>query len=152
MPPVDFSKLHILTVEDDATTRHLISTVLQSAGARITAAESGSDALAKLASASRVVDVILCDYNMPSGNGLQLLKAIRSGQIKSVRPDTCFVMITSESATETIKLAAFLDVNGYLLKPVTASKMKAAIEKARTKYFPVNPPLYATIAVPESDM
>ena len=142
MPGIKFQGLHFLIVDDDDTFLQLIAGLVQSLGAsRITLARTGSEAVAKLSTAKLVVDVILCDYKMDFGNGLQLLKAIRTGQIRTVRPDACFVMITGVGEAETIRLAAHLDINGYLVKPISQEKLEAAVAKARAKYFPVIHPL-----------
>ena len=148
MSEADLKNLHVLVVDDDPTTQHLVSMVLKMAGAQVTVATNAVEAVGALRTAPRVVDVVLCDYNMPCGNGLQLLSTIRTGQIQNVRPDICFVMITSDSQVETIQLASRLDVNGYLLKPVTSAKLKDSIAKARKKYFPVDFARYELVTVP----
>ena len=87
---------------------------------------------------------------MPHGNGLQLLKALRTGMIPSTRPDTCFIMMSANTDTEVVKTAAELDVSGYLLKPLAADKLRSAISRGRSKYFPVKRAAYAAVPVPQS--
>src|SRR5690242_4825706 len=144
MSRLKFQGLHFLVVDDDPVFLALLTGLVQSLGAaRVTTASTGSDAYTKLMQIQQVVDVVLCDYKMDAGNGLQLLKAIRTGQIRTVRPDTCFIMVTSVGEAETIRLAATLDINGYLMKPLTQDRLEAAVTKARAKYFPVKPGGYA---------
>jgi CheY-like chemotaxis protein len=151
MTDADLKNLHILLVDDDNTTRTLVAALLQSMGvAQITQADSGGDAFRQLLTAGRVVDCILCDYTMDNGNGLQLLQAIRMGQVKNIRPDACFILLTSSGAPQTVTIAAELDVNGYLVKPATPDKLKASIAKARARAIRINFQKYGRVVVPSA--
>jgi two-component system response regulator YesN len=96
-----------------------------------------------------VVDVTICDLDMPQGNGLQLLHAIRGAQIRNVRPNCCFIVLTAFASAPLIALAGRLDANGYLIKPVTADKLRDAIVKARSRVVPIDPGKYANVTVPD---
>jgi response regulator of citrate/malate metabolism len=85
---------------------------------------------------------------MSAGNGLQLLQAVRTGKIKSLRPDSCFILITGTGDPEIVQVAAELDVSGYLVKPVTLEKLRAAIIKGRSRIFPVNMEKYNSVNLP----
>ena len=149
MPETELKNLHILIVDDDASARGLVAALLQTMGvAQIVQAENGGEAFQKLLAATRVVDCILCDYSMDNGNGLQLLQAIRMGQVKNIRPDTCFVLVTSSGAPQTVTIAAELDISGYLVKPVTPDKLKTAITKARSRAIKINFQKYGRVVVP----
>ena len=143
--------LHFLVVDDDDTFLTVLSATLRTLGAsRITTARTGSDALTKMISSQRPIDCILCDLKMPSGNGLQLLKAIRTGRVKAMRPDACFIFITAAADSEFIRTAAQLDVNGYVVKPVTREKMLPVIVRGRAKAIAIDIKHYETIAVPDN--
>jgi two-component system chemotaxis response regulator CheY len=146
---VNVQELSFLVVDDDSLFLGTIAGILQSMGAtKILAAVSGSDALSKLATFQRPVDCVLCDLKMPNGNGLQLLQAIRLGMAKPVRPDACFIIITSAADAELIKAAGQLDANGYVVKPVTREKLSAAIARGRARGFPLNVNQYQSIVIP----
>jgi CheY-like chemotaxis protein len=146
----DIQALNFLIVDDDDNFLAVLAAVLRALGAsRIMTARTGSDALTKLAASKRPVDCVLCDLKMPSGNGLQLLKAIRTGKVKAVRPDICFIFITAAADSEFIQIAAQLDVNGYVVKPVTREKMLPAIVRGRSKAFAIDIKQYETIVVPD---
>jgi len=145
----DLKNLHILIVDDDTTMLDLLEALLRSIGvAQITRAQSGQEAFGKLIKGDKVVDCLLCDYTMSNGNGLQLLQAIRMGQIKFVRPDACFVLLTASADASTVAVAAELDVNGYLVKPATPEKLRTAIAKARARAVKINFQKYAKIVIP----
>ena len=130
----EIAPLHILVVEDDQTFLAMMQAMLASLGVtQITKAANGSDAYAKLVDIDKVVDCILCDFGMSSGNGLQLLQAVRTGKIKVLRPDTCFILVTGSSEPTVVEAAGQLDVNGYLMKPVTPKSIEAAVVKGRSR-------------------
>jgi len=145
--------LSFLIVDDEDSCLAAVEAILRSLGAsRIVRAKNGSEAISKLAKAERPIDCTLSDFQMPHGNGLQLLKALRTGLIPSTRPDTCFIMMSGSADTSVVKTAAELDVSGYLVKPLVAEKLRAAISRGRSKYFPVKPHAYAAVPVPQSPL
>ncbi len=113
------SDLHILVVDDNPTFLEVCEVMLRSLGAKaIATANSGADAYYKLSvtgpGVERVVDCVLCDYNMANGNGLQLLQSVRTGQVKYFRPDASFILMTANPSVEVIETAAGLDASGFL--------------------------------------
>ena len=61
---------------------HRIEAILRAFGVKmVTVATSGREAFMKLHGISKVVDVVICDYSMNEGNGLQLLQIIRMGKV-----------------------------------------------------------------------
>ncbi|HUF82214.1 MAG TPA: PAS domain S-box protein [Burkholderiales bacterium] len=68
--------LRILTVDDDRNTREMLQEALERAGAEVLSADSARDALGKL-KAFRP-DVLVSDIGMPSEDGYDLLRQIRT--------------------------------------------------------------------------
>jgi DNA-binding NtrC family response regulator len=66
----------VLVVDDDATVRRVLSLTLESAGFRVLTADDGRHALAVLASARDVVDLILTDVVMPEMSGVTLAQQV----------------------------------------------------------------------------
>jgi CheY-like chemotaxis protein len=142
--------LHVLIVDDDAPFLDLVQALLNSIGVvHVTRATSGREAFEKLNAATRVVDVILCDYQMAQGTGLELLWVVRTGQVHSVRPDACFVLLTASGEHETVAAAAQLDVSGYLVKPVTPQKLRAAISQGRKRAIKIDFARYKQVQLPQ---
>ena len=81
----------ILVVDDDRTTRHVLSKVLTSAGFSVTVAKDGVEALALLG--KRRFDLLLLDVWMPRMTGLDLLERLRT---RKARPRV--VVMTSDEA------------------------------------------------------
>ena len=129
----------------------MIESLLRAVGiARISTATNGTEAVNVLTTSQRMVDVTDCDLDMPHGNGLQLLHAIRGGQLRQVRPNSTFIVLTAHASAALIALAGKLDANGYLIKPVTADKLRETIAKARSRPLPVDPAKYAGIVIPDA--
>src|SRR6476660_5439763 len=69
------SKTRILVVEDDATVRLTISSLLRDEGYDVSVASDGFDALLQLK--QKIPDLILSDLNMPQMSGFELLSVVR---------------------------------------------------------------------------
>ena len=92
----------------------------------VAAANNGDDALTVMLTASHGFDIIISDFEMPVMNGLQLLKAIRIGT-RGVSRDIPFVMLTGHSDRFIVGTAFSLDVDSFVVKPVTPKTLKARI-------------------------
>ena len=110
-------ELNIVVVDDDAQARSIIVEYLESFGfKKIMQFGNGDSAIKYIQDVNKPVDIVLSDWEMPQGNGLQLLKAIR---LNSVRKNLQFMMITSQRSQERFKItqAAHWRVDAYLIKP-----------------------------------
>jgi PAS domain S-box-containing protein len=67
--------VRVLVVEDDRECRELLQVILESAGARVTAASSARDAMDALARSQP--DVLVSDIGMPGEDGFALIRRIR---------------------------------------------------------------------------
>lgn len=138
-----------LVVDDSPEDRSHLAANLKGAGAKeVLSAASGSEALNLLNLLGRPVDLILSDIRMPGGNGLQLLKALRIGDIKTMRVNATFVLTTAYPQIGIIQSASALDANGFVVKPLNPEKFEAAILKSRRIIFPPNPARHADVFVP----
>lgn len=148
----DLGNLHVLLVDDDTAFLDLIHAMLKAIGVvHVSRAGSGREAFGQLLSGQRVVDVILCDQNMAEGTGLELLWVVRTGQVKSFRPDACFLLLTASGDHDTVATAARLDVSGYLVKPVTPQKLRTAISQGRKRAIRIDFNKYKQVQLPQPD-
>jgi len=107
--------MKILIVDDDPTTRKLISLYLKAKGYAVALAENGLDGLEKIGTENP--NLIITDLNMPYMDGIEFVKNIRSDPARAEIP---ILMITTEADPEERERALSVGVNGYLVKPVTA--------------------------------
>jgi len=68
--------MDVLVVDDDAATRTSLAAALETQGARVRVAASATTALAAIE--HRLPDVLLCDLELPSDDGLDLMRAVRA--------------------------------------------------------------------------
>ena len=117
--------MKVLVVDDFATMRRIIKNILKQTGfTNILEAEDGKSALKMLQSDK--FDLILCDWNMPEMQGIELLTRIRSDeQLKGIP----FVMVTAEAHKENILEAVKAGVNSYIVKPFTAEIVEQKLKK-----------------------
>ena len=105
------SPAHVLVVDDDRIILESLCEFLRLEHYEVEIAAAFPQALQILERNS--IDLILCDVNMPGGNGFELLHCVRKRF-----PETVVVMMTGygtiESAVEAIKMGAY----DYLTKPV----------------------------------
>ncbi len=112
----------VLVVDDDEFTRSLVVLMMRKLKAlQVWEAADGEEAV-QLLKKPTGMDCILCDLNMPRMNGLQLLKAVRTG---ATGADTKvpFAVLTGHCDTEYISLAIDLDVDCFMAKPVTVEML-----------------------------
>ncbi len=68
--------LNVLIVDDDQDGRELLLAMLESSGARVTAADNAQDALREIQRATP--DILLSDIGMPGTDGYDLMRSIRA--------------------------------------------------------------------------
>ncbi len=119
----EMKDLNVLIVDDQPDTLALIKNMMNEAGiSRIFEAGDGRKALDFMDSAFDVVDMIICDWNMPKMTGVELLR-----QVRSVYPDIPFLMVTGRGDMDSVVEAKSSGVTGYIVKPFSASQLEAKL-------------------------
>ncbi|MBF0496577.1 MAG: response regulator [Deltaproteobacteria bacterium] len=117
------SNARILLVDDSSTVRRIIGNILRQSGYHdIEEATDGLFALKALL--KEKFDLIICDWNMPRINGLELFKRVRSNDVLK---DTPFLMVTAESTGASVLKAAETGVTYYITKPFSQNDLLAKI-------------------------
>lgn len=115
--------LKVLLIDDSAAMRQVLARTLKQAGldvGQVLEACDGRDALTVLERST--VDLVLCDWNMPTMNGLDFVVAARA---KGHRVP--IVMVTTEAGEERIQQAKTAGANAFVTKPFTAEKLAEAL-------------------------
>ena len=111
-----------LVIDDENRTRDLIAKMINSFGLDIEAIPAGESVASGLkAIEEHHPDVVFLDIQMPDGTGFDLLRSIPHKSFEVI-----FITAHEEFAIKAIKFSA-LD---YILKPVDADELKAAVERA----------------------
>lgn len=127
MPGLDSvdKNMPILVVDDYSTMRRVLKKCLYQLGFKnVTEAENGPDALQKLSDSE--FKFIISDSHMPSMQGIDLLRAIRSDD--RLR-DVPFLMITPSNLKEQImERASDAGHSTCIAKPFTATALEQKME------------------------
>lgn len=117
-------QIHILVVDDMSTSRGLIVQSLEAMGiVNIHAASDGPAALQLLA--NQPVHLILSDYNMPSMDGIELLRHLRSNaKTKGIG----FILITGKADHAIVESGKALGMNNFIKKPFGQPDLQACLE------------------------
>lgn len=117
-------KIHILVVDDTATSRGLIIQALEAMGiTNIHHAADAAEALALLG--QRPVHLVLSDFNMPGMNGLGLLRELRADPKTKAAG---FILVTGRADDEMIESGRQLGMNNFIRKPFTPMELKSCLE------------------------
>jgi CheY-like chemotaxis protein len=100
----------VLIVDDNATSRRILSTITERWGMKSAAAGSGTEALSRLDSGEKF-DLCLLDYEMPEMNGLNLAEKIRSRHPAESLPIVLMMNVGQRLSNKRL-------VDGALKKPV----------------------------------
>jgi two-component system response regulator PilR (NtrC family) len=130
----------ILVVDDEQSMREFLAICLRRAGHEVTVAQSGGEAIERLAALP--IDIVVSDLKMPGEtDGLALLHAIKSGTIqRAAIPgqtpapiDPEVILVTAFATTDTAVAAMKQGAYDYLTKPFQIDEINAVIGRALEK-------------------
>ncbi len=128
MPAWD--ELKILIVDDQQHVREWVRNVLGRMGVvHIADAENGRQALQSVTEPGESFDIIICDLNMPDVDGIEMIRAFASMQLRSA------VIIASIESERVIDAAGILAdeqglrLLGTIAKPITPEKLEPFFKK-----------------------
>jgi DNA-binding NtrC family response regulator len=114
----------LLIVDDEASLVDFLSILFQGEGYDVSTARSVEEARKTLERAT--YDLVLCDILMPDGNGLDLLREIKSSNGASPQVIMMTAYTSTKSAIEAMKLGA----TDYVSKPFDVEELKIVAQKA----------------------
>lgn len=123
---LDLNKLHVLVVEDNPRTLKLIQAVLKDMGVgQAFTATDGREAQMFLDGGDDLINLIVCDWNMPRMSGLDLLK-----QVRMTRPGMPFLMVTARGTIDSVVAAKKNGVSAYVVKPFSPAELEQKVVAA----------------------
>jgi CheY-like chemotaxis protein len=119
---------HVLYVDDDEMMVVMVQGLLQGAGYRVTTCRSALSAVTTLREDPSAFDVVVTDFNMPGGSGLDVARAVRA-----LRPGLP-VVVSSGYLTEELRgAAALVGVRCLLKKENTVEELCALLREVLAK-------------------
>ncbi len=124
---VNLKELCVLIIDDSSFIRTVVKKILRDVGVKkIFEAANGIDGM-KIAVGEKP-DAILCDLGMEPMNGFEFVETLRMHKQKAVR-DLPVIILTVHDETDFIDQAIQCGVEAYLIKPVSARRLKDRIEE-----------------------
>jgi signal transduction histidine kinase/CheY-like chemotaxis protein/HAMP domain-containing protein len=119
--PERLSRLRVLVVDDNAAAREILQEPLSSVASRVDVAASGKEAISAIRQHDPTdpYDIVFMDWRMPGMDGLQASRHIKSDETLHRQP--AIVLVTAFGREEVREEAERLQLDGFLLKPVTRS-------------------------------
>lgn len=114
----------VLTVDDSPSIRQMIKVTLEPAGHSVIEAGDGVQGLAKAQSGRP--DLVITDLNMPTMNGLELIRALRKLPALTGLP---IVFLTTESNDALKQEAKSAGATGWITKPFKPEQLLAVVAK-----------------------
>ena len=114
----------ILTVDDAATIRKMVSFTLRGAGHQMLEAADGVQALETLRSG--LVDLVITDVNMPNMGGIELTRRMRALPSFLKTP---IVLLTTESDPQKKAEGRAAGATGWMVKPFNQEQLLALVAK-----------------------
>ncbi len=112
--------MQVLIVDDDPLMLHLYEKVVTRLGHQVTTAMNGREALRLMHDGS--YRLLLCDWEMPQMNGLELCQCVRQRYCSSY---VYIIMLTARSGTQNIVEGLNAGADEFISKPISAGRARA---------------------------
>jgi signal transduction histidine kinase/CheY-like chemotaxis protein len=127
----ELKELHVLVVDDNASSREILCTMLRGFGLRIEQADSGASAMKMLEQADKSdpYQLVIMDWKMPGLDGIETTQAIQSDPLLEQVPTV--IMVTAYGREEASEAAGDVSFSSFLTKPVIPSTLLDAVLVSR---------------------
>ncbi len=113
---------HVLIIDDDPSARLVISRSLASEGYKVEQASNGKEGLELAHKLSP--SLIICDWNMPEMNGLEVCRHVKSSQSLVF---THFILLTARDEVKDLVMGLENGADDFLSKPANPSELRARV-------------------------
>ncbi|KAG1371616.1 two-component response regulator-like PRR37 [Cocos nucifera] len=113
--------LKVLLVENDDSTRHVVSALLRNCSYEVTAVANGLQAWKILEDLTNHIDLVLTEVVMPCLSGIGLLSKIMSHKTRKIIP---VIMMSSNDSMGTVFNCLSKGAVDFLVKPIRKNELK----------------------------
>ena len=124
----DVAGWRILCVDDEVSVLDSMELLLGGWGAIVMRAQSIDEALAQVDDGGDVPDLIIADYHLGNGTGIEAIEAIRA----LTKADVAAIIVTGDHSAETQRDVKWRGLD-MLRKPVKPASLRSVIASLRTK-------------------
>jgi PAS domain S-box-containing protein len=121
--PEELTRLHVLIVDDNPTSRRILSSYLESFDISHGQVASGVEALDELriSNTDDPYNMVLMDFKMPNMNGIEATKLIFANDEIKTKPDV--IMVTAYGREDMEQESQAAGAKSFLVKPVSPSDL-----------------------------
>ncbi len=116
----------VLVVDDNSVNRKILARQLELAGASTDAAAGGEEALELWR--TRRYDLVLADLQMPTMDGFELARRIRSSEAAEHRPRTPILAVTASAFEDQERRSRAVGMDGLITKPIGIEQLRATLD------------------------
>jgi len=132
---LDLTNTTILFADDESSITRFVKMMLDDLRvSHVYAAKDGNEALELLGEYPDEIDLVICDWNMPSLSGIDLLM-----QIRTVDSDMPFLMMTGRRDVDSVIRARDAGITDYLAKPFSAEQLEEKIARLGSRAKRIEP-------------
>jgi CheY-like chemotaxis protein len=132
----DFRNIHVLAVDDERDALSLVTEVLETAGARVTTAQSVEEALSRVD--GDLPDVVVADLGMPLLDGFQLITRLRRHRDPRIREIPAAALTAYARPDDRMKaLRAGFQI--HLAKPIDPAELVTTIAALARRFIEHGP-------------
>jgi two-component system, chemotaxis family, chemotaxis protein CheY len=114
----------IMTVDDSASMRQMVSFTLKGAGYEVIEAVDGTDALEKME--KHAIHMLITDINMPNLDGIGLVRKVRAHAVFRFIP---IILLTTESQESKKQEGKAAGATGWIVKPFKPDQLLNVVRK-----------------------
>jgi len=107
---------HLLVVEDNANTLTGLLELLSDEGYEVNGVMHGNEAV-EIAE-KQTIDMVLCDYNLPDVDGIQVCQ-----RLKEINPEAVLFLTTASDSTVLLDTASACGVSKIFPKPIDLNEL-----------------------------
>ncbi|MGE5841039.1 MAG: response regulator, partial [Deltaproteobacteria bacterium] len=135
-PSLDLRGMRVLEVEDNASSREILQTLLESMTFEVSAVASAEEGIAELEKEAKThpYRLVVMDWKMPGMDGIRACEVVKRHAGIPTKPK--MIIVTAYGREEVMQRSAKVGVDGFLLKPVSQSMLFDAIMAAFDKEVP----------------
>ncbi|OEY65801.1 HDOD domain-containing protein [Marinobacter sp. X15-166B] len=115
--------MKVLILDDDLLMAELLATILTGLCAPASVTLAGSLGAAKTAWQGGQFDLLICDWNLPDGSGLELVRLVRAADGK-----VPILMVTGRADRASVLTAAHYRINGFVTKPFSIEEIRERLQ------------------------
>ena len=120
-PSVDLRGMRVLVIDDNASSREILQSLLETMSFEVTVAASAEEGIAELEKEAntRPYRLVLMDWKMPGMDGIKATELIKN--LPSLPQKPKVIIATAYGREEVMQRSEKVGVDGFLLKPVGQS-------------------------------